>query len=157
MTLHIRRFRTRDSDALGQLYFRAVHEGAAGAYDAAERKAWAPDVPSGAEWSLRLGRSVTFVAERRGVAVGFMTFVPETGYIDLAFVAPEVMGQGVAHELYGAVEQAARAAGHSEMTTAASLVARPFFERQGWEVREREDVSRGGAVLTRFQMAKRLG
>lgn len=157
MTPHIRPYRAADAGAVGQVFYDAVHQGAAGAYGAAQRAAWAPEVPAGAEWSLRFERSVTFVAEAEGRVVGFMNLVPETGYIDMAYVAPQVMGRGVAHALYAPIEAAGRDAGCATLTTAASALARPFFERQGWHVQRREEVTRAGVRLHRFQMEKVLG
>ncbi|MEL6645722.1 MAG: GNAT family N-acetyltransferase [Pseudomonadota bacterium] len=156
MTPTLRRYRAGDATALGQIFYRAVHEGAAGAYGATERAAWAPRAPDGAEWSLRLEGQVTVVADIDGQPAGFMTMATETGYIDLAFVAPEVMGHGVGHALYCEVEGVAREAGCPQLTTHASLVAQPFFERQGWEVVSAEEVDRAGVSLRRALMVKRL-
>ncbi|MEO1453649.1 MAG: GNAT family N-acetyltransferase [Pseudomonadota bacterium] len=157
MTPTLRRYRATDATALGRILYRAVQEGAAAAYDAVERAAWAPRAPDGAEWALRLAGQVTLVADIGGKPCGFMTMATETGYIDLAFVAPEVMGQGVGHALYREIEAVARDAGCPQVCTHASRVARPFFERQGWTVLHQEEVARGGVMLARFEMKKVLG
>ncbi|MCK5940717.1 MAG: hypothetical protein KAI24_02010 [Planctomycetes bacterium] len=55
----------------------------------------------------------------------------------------------------GRVVAALRALGVTELFTEASEVARPFFERQGYVVVEREVVRRAGVALPRYRMRKR--
>lgn len=152
----IHRFREGEGDLLGQLFHRSVHEGAHGAYDAAQRAAWSPQPPSGPDWEARLIGAVTLVAWAGKLPAGFMTLDPETGYLDLAFVAPEWQGQGVAAMLYGLLERCARRQGLAELITDASEVARPFFLKQGWQDGPRQEVTRGGVTLHNYRMAKPL-
>lgn len=152
----IRRFREGDGDALGHLFHRAVHEGAASAYDAAQRAAWSPEPPHGPDWEDRLARGVTLVALDGDAPAGFMTLEPESGYIDMAFVAPEQKGRGVAGMLYGMLERCARRNGLQQLITDASELARHFFLKQGWQDGPRQEVIRDGVTLHNYRMAKRL-
>jgi putative acetyltransferase len=154
ITIH--RVRAGEGDLLGQLFHRSVHEGTLGAYDAAQRAAWSPEPPSGPDWEARLTGAVTLVAWVGKLPVGFMTLDPETGNIDLAFIAPEWQGQGVAAMLYGLLERCARRHGLAQLSTDASEVARPFFLRQGWQDGPRQEVTRGGVTLHNYRMAKSL-
>ena len=96
-----------------------------------------------------------FAAERDGQLVDFMT-IDATGYIDLAFVAPQAHGQGVGWRLYAAVEARARKLGATVLTTEASHVARPFFERQGWSILAEQSVVKRGVALTNCRMRTAL-
>ena len=154
ITIH--RFRAGEGDLLGQLFHRAVHEGAAPAYDAAQRAAWSPVPPQGPEWEARLTGAVTLVAWAGKAPVGFVTLDPETGHLDLAYVAPEWKGQGVAAMLYGLLERCACKRGLAEITTDASALARRFFLKQGWQDGPRQEVTRHGVSLHNYRMAKRL-
>lgn len=78
------------------------------------------------------------------------------GFIDLAFVAPAALGQGVGWRLYAAVEARARDLGGAVLTTEASRMARPFFERQGWAVVAEQVVLKRGVGLTNCWMRKAL-
>lgn len=151
----VRRFREDDTAATAQLYFDAVHRGARDHYDEAQRKAWAPQVPEAEAWRERLTCQTTLVAERDAKVVGFMTLQPD-GYIDLAFVAPETMGRGVARQLYEAVLAEAARMGVRRLHTQASYLARRFFERQGWTVAREQNLSRDGVSVTNFVMEKHL-
>jgi putative acetyltransferase len=155
MTVTIRRFTRKDAAATAQLYFDAVRIGGLGPYSEAETVAWAPEIPETEAWRERLSAQNTFIAEQAVKIVGFLA-IDDTGYIDLAFVAPEVQGQGVAFTLYKAAENQAIQQGLSRLTAHASLLAHPFFLRQGWTALEEERVERHGEVLRRFYMEKHL-
>ena len=151
----IRRFRPEDAAATARIFFDAVRVGAQGHYDDAQRRAWAPDVPDTAAWRARLEAQTVRVAERDGVVVGFMTLRAD-GCIDLAFVAPAAMGQGVAGALYEAILAEASRLGLSRLHAEASHLARPFFARRGWTVVRPQTVTRDGVMLTNFLMETAL-
>ena len=151
--LTLRPYRAEDRAACAAVFFRAVREGAARAYDAAQREAWAPDGPE--EGPDRLLDQWCLVAERDGRVAGFMAITPE-GYLDMAFVLPEEMRRGTAGRLYDALLAQARAAGLSRLTVHASHLARPFLERRGWLVDAPERVTRNGQHLDRFAMSLKL-
>ena len=154
MDLSIRSYAEGDAPGLAKVFHRAVHEGAATRYSLDERMAWSPSVPDGASWEERLSGLETVVAERAGDPVGFMSLDVSRGYLDLAFVVPEVMGQGVAALIYAVVEGRARSAGLTRLTTEASLLAEPFFRRQGWRLMKRQKVERLGVELSNAVMEK---
>ncbi|MCA8882047.1 MAG: GNAT family N-acetyltransferase [Rhodobacteraceae bacterium] len=152
----IRPFRAEDALPLRALYYRAVQEGAARFYDQRQRDAWAraPEMPP--DWRDRLGREITLVAEDARGPVGFMT-LGHDGHLDLAFVAPEAMGTGIAAALHDRLLVEAEARGIAHLTTEASHLARRFFLRQGWREIAEQQVDLGGVRLTNFRMEKRLG
>jgi putative acetyltransferase len=151
----IRAYDDDDLEAVARIYTDAVHELATGHYDEAQREAWAPTEPDSSFWRERMAKVVTLVAEADGDRLGFVSF-ERTGYVDLLFVDPRHARRGVATRLYAAAEEALLDGGALELTTHASLVARPFFERQGFVVEHAEDVERHGAILRRFAMRKSL-
>ena len=80
----------------------------------------------------------------------------DDGYLDLAYVLPEEMGQGTADALYDAVFKAAQTAKFSVLTTEASLLARPFFAKNGWRLDAEQEILRAGVALTNFRMSFQL-
>ena len=95
--MHIRAFRAIDAPALARIFYDAIHIGAAEAYDGDARRAWCPEMPEGLPWAKRLDSAVTYVAERMSTPVGFMSLIPESGHIDLAFVDPAHTRQAVSY------------------------------------------------------------
>lgn len=156
MDLHVRSYAEGDARPLAEIFHRAVHEGAASRYDARERAAWSPAVPATRSWEARLAEAETVVAEGPDGALGFMSLDLARGYLDLAFVLPDVMGQGVADALYAVLEGRARARGLTRLETEASLLAEPFFRRQGWRMVRRQKVERLGVWLSNAVMEKDL-
>ncbi len=145
-----------EEDLLGAVFFRSVHHGAARAYSEAQRDAWAPQAPSGAGWVARLAGQSVVVAECDGRVRGFMSVDLDMGHLDFAFVERDVQGQGVSDVLYAVIENRARASGLTRLTSDASLLARPFFERMGWRVLAAQSVERRGVTLQNWRMEKRL-
>jgi putative acetyltransferase len=154
--LLIRPYRDNDTGTLADLFHRAVRDGTARHYSAEQRSAWSPSPPDTPRWTARLSEAQTMVAERDGTAVGFMTLDPRTGFLDFAYVAPEVMGQGVAEILYAVIEGRARVAGLTRLETEASLLAERFFVRRGWHLVRRQEVERNGIRIPNAVMEKVL-
>jgi len=155
VAIRIRPIQDADAAATARIFYDAVRIGAQDYYDEAQRRAWAPWIPESTEWLDRLKPQTTLVAEQDGRVVGFMTLTAD-GCIDLAYVAPDRIGHGVAKQLYDAILSVAVEHGLPRLRAEASHLARDFFERQGWSVVMEQTVSRSGVELTNFVMAKNL-
>ncbi len=154
--LTFRPCRVTDAPGLAKIYHRAVHEGAGRHYSAEQCNAWSPSPPMDEGWCRRLIEAQTIVAERGDALLGFMTLDIATGWVDFAYVVPEVMGQGVADTLYAMLEGRARSAGLRDLETEASLLGERFFRRQGWRVINRTQITRDGVTMPSALMRKPL-
>ncbi len=152
--MQLRPYRSADADALAQIYFDAVRIGAAPKYSAAALAAWAPERPNAPVWAARLQGLITVVAEDIA-PIGFMSLHP-AGLLDLAYVAPDWRGKGVAEALHAGILAQARALNLSTLTTEASLMARAFFLRMGWQMVAAQQVQRNGVSLENFRMTLAL-
>ena len=150
----VRDYAAADLPAICQLFYDAIHH-AVMPYTAEQRAAWAPTVPDAGLWQARLQDQQVMVAEIDGTLAGFMTLRSD-GYLDLAFVAPERQGRGVADALYDVLESRARDHGHRSLSVEASIPARSFFLRRGWREVAGQTVTRNGFALQNFQMEKQL-
>lgn len=144
-----------DGVVAAEVFFDAVHSGAADVYTLEQRLAWAGDAPDVAAWMRRFQSLSGFVAVCDGVMVGFMT-LDSDGYIDLAFVHSQHAGHGIGRLLYAEVEVTAAAKGITLLTTQASIKARPFFARMGWQLDIAQVVVKHGIELVNFKMSKVL-
>ena len=129
----IRRFRLEDAQGCRSVFVMAVRIGAAGRYSEEERTTWVkdPTMPDG--WGDWLHDHITFVAEGDDALDGFF-MLEASGYLNMAFVRPEVMGQGVADALYAAILAEAQALGLTRLHVLASRYAQSFFARHGWHL-----------------------
>lgn len=155
MTLIIRDYQPADAVALTDIFYQTIHEVAISHYTEAQVNAWAPLPIDYAHWRERLDGRPPFVAEIDGRIVGFITLT-ETGYIDWTFTHKDFQGQGIASALYCHLEHAAQALRLPLLTVSASLLAKPFFEKQGFVVLSENRVERRGELLTNFSMEKQL-
>lgn len=155
MTFSIRPLAETDGLAAGRIFFDAVHQGTADVYSPAQREAWAGARFDPGRWETRLIGVDGFVAEKDQRAIGFMTLDAQ-GYIDLAFVDPDHMGQGVGRQLYSAIEQEARSRCIAFLTTEASEKAMPFFQKLGWEIKTPQTVIKNGVAISNYRMFKAL-
>lgn len=154
--LTLRDFRPEDATAVAQVFFDAVHLGTGAHYTPEQQTAWAGAAPRPpVVWADRLSGQLCKLALQQGAVIGFMSLEPR-GRIDLAYVAPQVAGRGVAWRLYQALEAEARRRDLTALHTEASLSARSFFERQGWQVEAAQEVVRNGIALRNFRMSKPL-
>lgn len=146
----LRRARAGDGPGCYDVFYRAVHDGTDRFYGPDERQAWAPSPAPPADFEDRLLRQHTVVAARNGI-VGFMSLGAD-GHLDLAYVAPDWMGRGVACGIYDRILRDATRQGLPVLTTDASFLFRKFLLRRGWTTRARQSVIREGVAITNFRM-----
>lgn len=154
-TIKIRKYQIQDLSPLVRLFTDSVHELTATAYDETQRFAWASRTPQLDSWQKRLESLDTLVAEDGAQLAGFISY-DRDGQIDLIFTAPNYARRGVASSLYREAERNLLELGVSELYTEASVVARPFFESHGFDVREEQQATVRGAHFLRYVMRKSL-
>jgi len=147
----IRPYRAEDRAAAKLVFYRAVREGAAAHYSDAERAAWAPSPEPDLTTPDKLLDQWCLVAEDGGRMTGFMS-MDHTGYLDMAFVIPEAMGNGTAAALYDALMTIARANGVQRFTVRAAHQSHRFLSRRGWQVDRFERYGANGQVYDLFHM-----
>ncbi len=155
MRVNLRQYTDADLAAVVALFTSSVHDLAVGQYDAQQREAWAPASPDLRHWQQRLQALNVTVAQAGSVLAGFIGYRSD-GHVDLLFTAPAAARSGVATALYSSAEQQLRSLGVPELWTEASLLARPFFERQGFVVEAEQTVQRNEVSLRRFAMRKKI-
>ncbi|WP_404418553.1 GNAT family N-acetyltransferase [Brevundimonas vesicularis] len=152
--VHIRAYDEADLDALIDLFAGSVRQVASRDYSPAQIEAWAPVAVNREHWATRLGSRPTYVAQASGI-VGFSDLEPD-GHIDMLFVHADHQGRGVARALLDHIHARANEQGIVRLFTEASITARPFFERHGFEVIEAQDVELRGQTFRNYRMAKSL-
>ncbi len=151
----IRPYFPTDRAATDLVFFRAVREGSAAFYTEAERAAWAPGRPPDPNQRDKLLDQAAWVAEEGGRVTGFMSLCPD-GELDMAFVIPEVMGDGTAAALYDRLLAHAREQGLTRLTVHASPQSNRFLTRRGWGVDGMERIEDGGQVFDLYLMSLSL-
>ena len=151
----VREVEPGDLAQIPRLFYETVRRVNARDYTPEQTAAWAYEVLTPAAWEKRLAGRHTLVADRQGKVLGFAEW-KDDGHVDCFYVHHEHQGEGVGRALLAAVEVGASIAGLQELRTEASVTARPFFERRGFEMVAPQNVIIRGVSLPNFRMRKRL-
>ena len=155
--MRVRPYRPEDAPALVALFHASVHQIGGLYYSQAQVDAWAPEVPDAARFRARAadGRTVLVAVDDDDAPLAYGD-VEDDGHIDHLFCRPDAAGTGVAAALYAAIEAAARARGIDLVYVEASVPARRFFLKRGFDMIGRRDFEMGGVAIHNFEMEKRL-
>jgi N-acetylglutamate synthase-like GNAT family acetyltransferase len=137
------------------LFHDTIHTVNARDYDQRQVDAWAPSDPDPWRWADTLARRDTLVAEEDGTIVGFGE-LEDDGHINRFYCHKDHQGRGVGTLLLNALEVAARHKGLERLFTEASITARPFFARKGFQLLRQQTVTVRDVAFVNFQMEKVL-
>ncbi|MEM8489090.1 MAG: GNAT family N-acetyltransferase [Bacteroidota bacterium] len=154
--MRIRPCRSEDAVALSSLFYRSVKHLGVRKYSDEQVEAWASQTPTPGRMH-RMGHDgrLRLVAIVRQQIVVYCD-LEQDGHIDHLYAAPEVAGQGYASHLYETLEAEALQLGIKKLVTEASEVAKPFFERKGFDVQQRRELQLGGVAIHNYAMTKAL-
>ena len=149
--MQIRRYDPADLDEVVKLFYNTVHIVNAADYTPKQLDAWAPKTMDTSKWAVSLALNSAFVAVEDGIngIIGFGDITAD-GYLDRLYVRADSIGKGVGKALCRRLESAVG----GDITTHASITARPFFEKMGYFVVKKQQVERSGVLLTNFIMKK---
>ena len=150
-----RPFVPEDAATLADVLRDSIRGLGSAAYSPGQIEAWASYPVDLEEFRARLSGGVTVVAEDGGDLIAFGQLNP-LDHVKFLYCRTARARQGVASAVYRILETRARASGLAVMTTDASRVSRPFFEKFGYRIEATEHVEWRGETLERFRMAKDL-
>lgn len=151
MEHHIRPYHPDYIDTILKLFRETVHTINLKDYSPGQLNAWAPAVLNREKWASGLEANFTVVCHNGDMITGFAD-IDSTGYFDHLFVHKDFQRQGIATKLADAIESHAHEAGLTRISVAASITAKPFFEKRSYIVLKEQQVERRGEVLTNFLM-----
>ena len=147
----LRKYNSTDCEQLAELFYDTVHTVNAEDYTEEQLNVWATGQVDLEKWnqSFLEHYSVIAVEDERIIRFGD---IDKTGYLDRLYVHADHQNQGVATAICDALEQTAP----GNITTHASITARPFFEKRRYKVIKEQLVERQGIFLTNFVMEKEM-
>lgn len=151
----IRPYHPEDTDTLAEVYRDAVRGIGPQAYCPEQIAMWSAWPDNREEFVTCLALGLTLVAEPDGRVVALGQLHP-VNHVVLLYCSTAHARQGIATALYARLEEHAFAAGVTEITTNASRISRPFFEKQGYVVVKVESAHRSGVEFERFKMLKTI-
>ena len=151
----LRPYLAEDAPVLAAIFAASVEGLTGDDYSEGQQQAWASAADDEEALGKRLASQLTLVATLQGSPVGFASLKGKD-HIDLLYVHPAAVGQGVATMLCDALEKLAGGRGATSLTVDASDNAVEFFARRGYQARQRNTVSLGGEWLANTTMQKGL-
>ena len=155
MAIEIRLFEARDAEQIARLFHETVREVNVRDYSSAQVKAWAPDDLHFRNWVEVCLNRFTYVADDGGAIAGFGELEPN-GHIDCFYCHKNYQGCGVGRQIYQAIEAKAVELSASRLFTEASITAKPFFQRMGFSVVKKQEVTCRGETFINYAMEKIL-
>jgi putative acetyltransferase len=151
----LRPYLAEDAHVLAAIFAASIEGLTGDDYSETQQQAWAGAAEDETAFAKRLASQLTLVATLQGSPVGFASLKGKD-HIDLLYVHPGAVGQGVGAMLCDALEKLAKGRGTMAMTVDASDNAAEFFARRGYEAMQRNTVTMGGEWLANTTMQKRL-
>lgn len=146
----IRKYQSSDCKEITELFYKTVHVVNAKDYTQEQLNVWATGQVDVEDWDRSFREHYSVVAVEDGQIVG-VGDIDRTGYLDRLYVHADYQGRGIATALCNRLEQAVP----GPIITHASITARPFFEKRGYQVVKEQQVERKGILLKNFVMEKR--
>jgi putative acetyltransferase len=144
-----------DIPVLAAIFAAAIEELTGDDYSEAQQQAWAGAADDEEAFGKRLSGQLTLVATLQNSPVGFAS-LKGADHIDLLYVHPSAVGQGVASMLCDALEKLAGGRGARSLTVDASDNAAEFFVKRGYVATRRNTVTVNGEWLANTTMQKTL-
>jgi putative acetyltransferase len=144
-----------DVPVLAAIFVSSVEELTGDDYSEQQQQAWASVVDDEEAFASRLAEQLTLVATLQNAPVGFAS-LKGADHVDLLYVHPSSVGQGVASALCDALEKLAGARGAKVLTVDASDNAQEFFAKRGYIATRRNTVTVNGEWLANTTMQKTL-
>jgi putative acetyltransferase len=151
----LRPFLAEDTPVLAAIFAAAVEELTGDDYSEAQQQAWASAAADEEKFGKRLASQLTLIATLQNSPVGFAS-LKGADHIDMLYVHPAAVGQGVGSMLSEALEKLAGGRGAKVLTVDASDNAVEFFEKRGYVAMQRNTVTVNGEWLANTTMQKTL-
>ncbi len=135
----LRPFLAADTPVLAAIFVAAIEELTGDDYSEAQQQAWASAADDEEQFGKRLGSELTLIATLQNSPVGFAA-LKGADHIDMLYVHPSAVRQGVASMLVEALEKLAGGRGAKSLTVDASDNVQEFFEKRGYVGKQRNTV-----------------
>jgi putative acetyltransferase len=136
---------------IADLFYESVHSIDSSIYSEDQKQAWAPVPIDYIKWEVRLENKKPFLLLIKNELAGFIELESD-GHIDCAYVSPKFQREGVATNLLNYVKSVAKNLGLDQLYVEASIVAKPFFSKNGFLVENKNQVSINNMVLVNYSM-----
>lgn len=151
----LRPFLAVDTPVLAAIFVAAIQELTGDDYSEAQQEAWASAADDEEQFGHKLASELTLIATLQNSPIGFAS-LKGADHIEMLYVHPSAVGQGVGAMLCDALEKLAGARGAGNVTVDVSDNAQEFFLKRGYIGKQRNTVTINGEWLANTTMQKTL-
>jgi len=151
----LRPFLAADTPVVAAIFVAAIQELTGDDYSEAQQEAWASAADDEEQFGKKRAGELTLIATLQNSPVGFAS-LKGADHIEMLFVHPSAVGQGVGAMLCDALEKLAGARGAKILTVDVSDNAQEFFLKRGYVGMQRNTVTINGEWLANTTMQKTL-
>ncbi|WP_165784615.1 GNAT family N-acetyltransferase [Solitalea longa] len=148
----IRKAQIKDVDGLKQLFFDTINAINSRDYNKEQVEVWSSTVNNIKSLIDRIHKQHFYVAYNENGSITGFASIDDSGYLDLMFVHKDFQRMGVASILFEKLKEIARTLKLMEITTEASITAKPFFEKKGFTVIRQQEIFINTVGLTNYKM-----
>ncbi len=153
--MRIREHSQADIPEISRLFFNTARAINSRDYSPLQIEAWVPEVPPDSFWLQRFKNRRVFVAEERSEVIGFAEFL-KNGQIDCFYVHHRRQRKGVGRALMERIEITANTLKVSRLFADVSITARPFFEKMGFSIINKQEKLYRGCTFQIYIAEKKL-
>ncbi|MBT0812884.1 GNAT family N-acetyltransferase [Litoribacter ruber] len=151
----VRRANLGDLSTLRELFVETIIASCKNDYSEKQISAWTSSASNTLRWEEKFSSQIFTVAESENRIIGFAS-LQQYKVLDHLFVHKDWQRKGIAYALVKEIEVLAKEREVSELDVEASLTAKGFFEKMGFNVLSHQLVTIKGVELLNFKMWKRL-
>jgi len=155
MLIAIKQATQSDLDTIIQLFSDTIGVVNAKDYSAEQIRVWKGGASKKEKWLKKISEQYFLIAEIDNRLAGFGS-ITHDGYLDFMYVSKDHQGRGVASEIYNSLEKFAVEKRIDKIVSDVSITAKPFFEKQGFELLQEQQVAIDGVKLRNYKMQKPL-
>jgi putative acetyltransferase len=152
--MEIRIAEVKDIPQISKLFNETIREVNQKDYSSEQIEAWASNANNTEMWLKAIEEQFFVVTENNSIIAGF-TSLDKNACIDFMYVHKNYQQMGVATQLLVTIEKQAIKLGITEIWTDASLTAKPFFLKMGFNiekvyVKKANDVDFENTIMTKI-------
>lgn len=153
----IRKYQKKYCREVFELFYNTVQNINIRNYTKEQIDSWADLSINQEDWckSLETNYSLVYTQDIEKYILGFGDMTKD-GYLNRLYVHKDHIGKGIGRLLVQELEEYATNLGLKEIVTHASITARPFFEKGGYQLIREQTVERNNQQLTNYLMKKQL-
>ncbi|MDI6724995.1 MAG: GNAT family N-acetyltransferase [Methanobacterium sp.] len=148
-------FEEGNFEDLYRLFYETIHSVNAKDYRKDQLDTWAPEKIGTEKWKRRIQNYFVVIAKDEDKIIGFGELSPE-GCIEMLYVHKNYLSQKVGQKLLESLIKKAKTIHLSRVVTESSITAKPFFEKQGFEILKKQVKTFNNVDFLNYKMKKRI-